>query len=507
VKLAHQSKQVHPHSEGERSFLEHNCGPAALSQRRKRTAEHLADLAEKREYWIENNRYYYKLLARLMQFLVEPNKRILSIRCGTASSLSFLQPETGKGVEISQEVIAVAQHRHPEFQYRLAFPDTDEFANAFEPGEKFDYLLFNDIDDTVDVQRALRNFKPLCLRHTRLLITTYNHLWEPLVTFAEWMGMKVPRLEQNWLSAADVRNLLTLSGYELLGTRRIVLCPKYIPLLSDLLNGFVARLPGLNRLCMTEVHVARLITVPVETGELSVSVVIPCKNERANIEDAVSRLPQLGATTEIIFCDDQSMDGTAEEVKRMQEMHPERQIKLEKGPGVSKARNVWTGFEAAAGDILMILDADLTTMPEELPYFLEAIASGHAEFINGSRLIYPVPRGAMKSANMLGNKFFSIVFSYLLNQRVKDTLCGTKVLWRGDWERMKTSLGSWGTEDRWGDYELLFGASKLNLRIIDLPVHYQERIYGTTKMTKVFQNGLIMLKMCWYGFLHLKLGY
>src|SRR5205814_924440 len=181
--------------------------------------------------------------------------------------------------------------------------------------------------------------------------------------------------------------------------------------------------------------------------------------------------------------------------------------KLVYGPGVCKAGNVWSGFEAASGKVLMILDADLTTMPEELLYFLNAIASGSAEFINGSRLIYPVPRGAMKSANMLGNKFFSVAFSFLLNQRVKDTLCGTKVLWRSDWERMQPLLGTWGIEDRWGDYELLFGASKLNLRIIDLPVHYQERIYGKTKMTRVFQNGLVMLKMCWHGFLRLKLSY
>jgi 2-polyprenyl-3-methyl-5-hydroxy-6-metoxy-1,4-benzoquinol methylase len=484
-----------------------HCGTAALTQRRERTAQHLARLAEKRDYWIKNNRYYYELLARLMQFLVEPNKHVLSVRCGTAAMLASMQPRAAKGIEICQEMIDVAARHHPEFTYQVAFPDTDEFLASFQEHEKFDYILFNDIDDTVDVQRAFQNIKPLCLRHTRLLITTYNLLWEPLVTFAEWLGMKVPRVEQNWLSAADVRNLLSLGGYELLGTRRIVLCPKYIPLLSGLFNNFFARLPGLNRLCMTEVHVARLIPRPVEPEELAVSVVVPCKNERDNIEDAVRRIPPLGNKTEIIFCDDKSTDGTAEEVRRMQELHPDKHIQLEHGPGISKSRNVWTGFEAATGDILVILDADLTTIPEELPYFLEAIASGAAEFINGSRLVYPVPRGAMKGLNMLGNKFFSIVFSYLLNQRVKDTLCGTKVLWRSDWDRMKRLLGSWGGEDRWGDYELLFGASKLNLRIIDLPVHYQERIYGTTKMTKVFQNGLVMLKMCWYGFLRLKLGY
>jgi Glycosyl transferase family 2/Methyltransferase domain len=483
-------------------------GPAALQARRERTAQHLAQLAQKREYWIEQNHYYYRLLARLLEFLVEPGKRALSLRCSTGALLAAMRPKVGTGIEICAEMVAVAKRRYPEFSYEVAFPDTPEFVNRFaETEEPFDYIAFNDIDDTVDVQQALQNLKPLCARHTRLLITTYNHIWEPLVTLAESIGMKVPRMEQNWFSGADVRNLLTLCGYEMLETRRVVLCPKYIPVISAFLNNFCARLPGVNRLCMTEVHVARLIPPPLERDKLSVSVVIPCKDERGNVEDAVRRVPSLGGRTEIIFCDDKSTDGTANEVRRMQEAHPEREIRLEQGPGVCKSKNVWTGFEAASGDILIILDADLTTMPEELPYFVDAIASGVAEFVNGSRLIYPVPRAAMKGANMIGNKFFSLAFSYLLNQRVKDTLCGTKVLWRSDWERLKLLRGTWGVEDRWGDYELLFGAAKLNLRIMDLPVHYQERVYGSTKMTKVFQNGLIMLRMCWYGFLKLKLSY
>ena len=485
-----------------------SCGPAALDERRERTRKHLAALAEERDHWIENNRYYYGLVGKLLRFLVEPQKRVLMVRCGTGTLLAAVYPRVGKGIEICSEIVEVAKRRFPAFSYSVAFPDTEGFRQCFkEEGEKFDYIIFNYIDDTVDVQRALQNLKPLCHRQTRILLTTYNHLWEPLVTLAESLGMKVPQIEQNWLSSGDLQNLLALSGYELLGIRRVVLFPKYIPLVSAFLNSFLARLPGLNRLCMTEVHVARLIPPRIDPQELSVSVIIPCKDERGNVEAAVRRIPTLGGRMEIIFCDDRSTDGTADEVRRMQELHPECDIRLEQGPGVCKAKNVWTGFGAASGDVLMILDADLTTMPEELPYFLDAITSGAAEFVNGSRLIYPVPHGAMKGVNMLGNKLFSLAFSYLLNQRVKDTLCGTKVLWRSDWQRIKPLLGSWGIEDRWGDYELLFGASKLNLRIIDLPVHYQERIYGSTKMTKVFHNGLVMLRMCWYGFLKLKLGY
>ena len=482
-------------------------GPAALEQRRERTRDHLAKIAARRETWINRNKYYYGLLNRLLRFLVEPQKKVLSVRCDIGNLLAVVRPAKGKGIDICSEIVAIARQRNPSLEFAVAFPDKEEFRQAFKADEKFDYIFFNDIGDTVDVLQALRNLKPLCQRHTRVLVTTYNHLWEPLVTFAEWFGMKVPRTEQNWLSTADIRNLLKLAGFEALETHRVVLLPKYLPLVSSFLNRFCARLPFVSRLCMTQVVVARIMPPLVLPERLSVSVIIPCKNEKGNVEDAVRRIPHLASQVEIIFCDDRSTDGTAEEVLRVQALYPEKNIRLEHGPGVCKSRNVWTGFNAARGDILTILDADLTTIPEELPYFIDVIASGQAEFVNGSRLVYPVPKGAMNGANMLGNKFFSVAFTYLLGQRVKDTLCGTKVLWRTDWDRIRPMVGSWGTEDRWGDYELLFGAAKLNLKILDLPVHYQERIHGTTKMTKVFRNGLVMLRMCWHGFLKLKLGY
>jgi SAM-dependent methyltransferase len=491
----------------ERKTNQEVWGPAAMEQRRERARQHLAAIAPRRESWIKRNGYYYELLSRLLRFVVESDKMVLSVRCGTGYHLAAVSPKRGKGVEICAEMVQIARQRNPTFEFAVAFPDKDEFQQVFEPGEKFDYILFSNIGDTVDVLQALRNFRPLCLRHTRLLIETYNHLWEPLVTIAEWLGMKVPRSEQNWLSTPDIRNLMKLAGFEALETHRIVILPKYVPVVSAFLNRFCARLPLFKRLCMTQVVIGRLMPPPVLKEELSVSVIVPCKDEKGNIEDAAQRIPQLGGQTEIIFCDDQSTDGTAEEVLRVQSHHADKNIRLEHGPGVCKSRNVWSGFDAATGDILMILDADLTTIPEELPYFMDVIVSGQAEFVNGSRLVYPVPKGAMTMANMLGNKFFSIAFTYLLGQRVKDTLCGTKVLWKSDWERIKPMVGTWGIEDRWGDYELLFGAAKLNLKVLDLPVHYQERIYGSTKMTRVFRNGLIMLKMCWHGFLKLKLGY
>ena len=476
-------------------------GPRALQLQNERNRQHQAAFASARAKWIQRNKYYYRCLKRLLRHLVEPGKRVLNIRCQTGFLLDALQPSYGVGVEISPEMVAVAQAAHPQFTYYEAFPED------FVSKEKFDYILLCDVGDIADVQKTLLRLQTSCQRHTRLLIYTYNDLWEPLIALAQRLRLKIPQTEQNWLSEQDLIGLLTLSGFEWLKTYRSALFPKYVPLLSAFMNRVVAKLPFVGRLCMIEVLVARTIPKPVDASDVTVSVIVPCKDERRNIESAVRRMPELGRSTEIIFCDDKSTDGTADEVRRVQRLYPERNIRLVDGPGICKSKNVWTGFDAATGDILVILDADLTVMPEELPYFVDAITRGGAELVNGSRLVYPVPKAAMKTANVFGNKFFGAVFSYLLGQRIKDTLCGTKVLWRTDWERIRPTIGTWGVMDRWGDYELLFGAAKLNLRILDQPVHYQERIFGATKMTQVFKHGLIMLRMCAHGFQKLKMDY
>jgi glycosyltransferase involved in cell wall biosynthesis len=267
--------------------------------------------------------------------------------------------------------------------------------------------------------------------------------------------------------------------------------------LERFVNRTLARLPFLERLCLIDALVARRAPNALATPKpATVSVVVPCRNEAGNIEDAVRRTPEMGAGTEIIFCDDQSTDGTADEVRRMQALFPERNIRLVEGPAICKAENVWCGFAAAENDILMILDGDLAVPPEDLPRFYNALVQRRGEFINGTRMIYPMRDQAMRLANIFGNKMFGMLFSHILRQDISDTLCGTKALWRADFERMRPLRGTWGIDDRWGDYELIFGAAKLNLKRVDMPVHYMERTYGETKMTGRLGNALVMLKMC-----------
>jgi hypothetical protein len=470
-----------------------NWGPDALAQVREARRQHQESVAPDRGKWIQANRYYYDRLKRMLGFIIEPRKRVLELRCETGHLLASVDPAYGVGVEISAAVVEHAKREYPQLYFVQSDPET------LELHETFDYIIFNHIFDTVDILAALERIRRHCHAGTRVIIINYNHLWEPALELASKLGLRSRFVEPNWVSENDVRGFLKLASFRAVRKHRLILLPKGVPLLSAFLNGFLARLPGLRRLCMMQVMVARPIVEPQREEDFTVSVIVPCRNEAGNIRHAVERIPHMGRGTEIIFCDDKSTDRTADEVRRMQELYPRKNISLVDGPGICKAENVWTGFRAARGDVLMILDADLTVMPEELPIFFRTLVSSRGDFINGSRLVYPMQHNAMRMANIAGNKAFGWLFSFLLDQRIKDTLCGTKVLWRRDWPRIEKNLGSWGIRDLWGDYELLFGASKLHLEIVEVPVHYQERIHGVTKMTRVFANGVRMLRICWHA--------
>lgn len=459
-----------------------------LNKQREAIAAKNDAITPRRIKWIRGNRYYYKNLLKTLSFIIEPGSRVLHIRSGIGYMLDELKPGYGVGIDDSARQVEEARKLYPN--HRFEHVNTEQF----DLGEKFDYILVSSVEDMVDVKAMLDCAYKHCHERTRLIVLHYNFLWEPLTVLAEKTGLRIPQQQHNWFGDVDIANMMKLSNFDRIIQRRLILFPFFFPILSFIFNRILAPLPFFNLFTMIRVNVAR----PVFAAEpnRSVSIIIPCRNEAGNIEDAVKRIPKLGTHTEIIFGDDKSTDGTPDIVREMMQKYPEKNIRLVDSPGICKAMNVWTCFDAAQNDILMILDADLTVIPEELPYFFEAIAQRHGEFINGSRLVYPMHNKAMPFFNVIGNKFFSLAFTYILDTPIKDTLCGTKVLLRSDYEKIKKLRGTWGINDRWGDYELIFGAAKQHLKIVDLPVHYYERTYGETKMTGRIKNGLIMLKMC-----------
>ena len=444
----------------------------------------------------ETQRYYHQLLNRHYGFLVPANAKVLEIGCGIGDLLASVKPSRGVGVDFSPAMVELARKRHPHLEFHVANAD------SFTIEEKFDYIILSDlVNDLPDVQRVLEHLRRFAHKDTRVVVNFYNTFWRPALAVAEKMGAKAPTLLQNWLSLLDVTNLLHLAGWETIKTDTRILWPMNTPLLAPLLNRFLA--PLLKHLCLAIFIVARPRPNPEPEKHLTCSVVIPARNEAGNIEAAVHRTPELGLGTEIIFIEGHSRDNTWEEIQRVAAKYPHRKIKTLRQQSVGKGGAVREAFAQATGDILFILDADLTMPPEDLPQFYEAARSGTADFVNGVRLVYPMENQAMRFMNMIGNKFFSMAFTWLLGQPIKDTLCGTKVLFRSQYELIAKNRSYFGDFDPFGDFDLLFGAAKLNLRMIDLPIRYRARTYGETNISR-WKHGWLLLRMVMFAAKRLK---
>jgi hypothetical protein len=372
---------------------------------------------------------------------------------------------------------------------------------------KFDYIVLDDkIGFLHDIQKTLEDLKGSIHGRSKVIITFNNYLWALWIYLSEIFISKAQRKQRAWLGYSDVANLLHLAGFEVVKKGEALLLPFYIPLISTIFNRFLGHLPIIRRLCFVNYVVAVIDGEErLEASEKPLaSVVIPVRNEEGNIENAVLRLKNsFEYPFEIIFVEGHSKDNTFNEIKRVKDKHKDLKIKVFVQEGIGKGDAVRKGFDKAGGEVLMILDADLTVKPEELYKFYEALVFGKGEFINGSRLVYPLEKGSMRFLNFLGNQFFGLMFSWLLSQRVKDTLCGTKVLSKQDYEKIKNGRAFFGDFDPFGDFDLLFGAAKLNLKIIDLPIRYQERTYGQTNIQR-FKHGWLLLKMCFFAMRKIK---
>ena len=445
----------------------------------------------------QRNRVYYDDLARLHRLLVGEGLRVLEIGCGLGDLLASVKPSHGVGIELDPALAAAAQQRHPELRIVGADAETISPASIGE-AEPFDVILLpNTLNTLNDVQGVLERLEAFCHPRTRLVVSFHNWLWQPLLKAAEGLGQRQPQPPESWLTPRDVQNLLDLAGWEVLKGGHRCLLPRRIPLLTPLANRWLSQLPLLEQFGLTHWLVAR--PARQQPQQPSVSVVIPARNEAGNIAPAIARLPALGRSTEVIFVEGHSSDDTWERIEQVCEGYRGPfSLKRFRQSGKGKADAVWLGFEQAEGEILMILDADLTVRPEDLPRFVQAMAEGRGEFVNGCRLVYPRSHAAMPPLNTAANRFFAAVFSWLLRQRLKDTLCGTKVIWKDDYQRLKAGRSYFGDFDPFGDFDLLFGASKLNLKIVEVPVRYQERSYGSSNIAHV-KEGLILARMCGYA--------
>ena len=439
-------------------------------------------------------RGYRKLLAHYYNLIVPAESSVLEVGCGSGELLAQIKAARKTGIDLSARQIAAAQLRVPDARFHVAAGELAEL------NEQFDVIILSDtLNRAADVQLLLERLQSSAHPGTRLIINFQNSLWRPLLSLARLLGLKSNEPENSWLAPSDVINLLQLAGWNPVCRQARLLLPIPIPLLSPLLNRWLA--PLVQWSCLTVFIVARPVRPAAQPR--TVSVIIPARNEAGNIEAAVRRTAELGAGTELIFVEGHSRDDTWAQIQRVAQEYPDRKIKIMQQTGKGKGDAVRLGFAAATGDILMILDADLTMPPEELPKFYEVIANGRAEFANGVRLVYPMDEEAMQFLNLCANKAFGIIFTWLLGQPVKDTLCGTKVLSRHHYERIAANRAYFGDFDPFGDFDLLFGAAKLSLKIADIPIRYRERTYGSTNIQR-WRHGWLLLRMVGFAARKLK---
>jgi SAM-dependent methyltransferase len=469
---------------------------------RKQDIRRLADAsAPARAQWLRRGAFFHAEDLRYLKFLIPEGVRVLELGCGSGDLLAALKPSFGVGVDFSEGMVAQARKAHPGLTFVVGDIEDAAFVRSL-PGP-FDVILVVDTLGALDdCQATFEILHALCTRETRLIVGHFSHLWYPALKFAEAVGLKMPQPPQNVLSPADLHALIALADLEAVRSEPRLLSPLRLLGLGRFANRFVAPFPLVRQLCLRHYTVCR--SLQRSSAEVkSATIVVPTRNERGNIEAVVKRIPRFLEDLEIIFSEGHSGDGTWQEIERVRAAYPHYDIKAMRQPGKGKGDAVFAAFDVARGDVLIILDADLTVPPEQVPKFWEAIRSGKGEFINGSRLVYPREHRAMRFLNLVANKTFSLLFTWLLSQRITDTLCGTKALRRCDYARLKAGRSYFGDFDPFGDFDLIFGASKLGLRAIEIPVRYASRTYGETQISR-FRHGFMLLRMVVFAFLRIK---
>lgn len=431
--------------------------------------------------------YFYSLLYKYLSLYIFSSDRTVAVHPVSDRLLH----------KFSQAKVVVAgngMHGGKNAAQHLRLEDVFSYAPDF-------VLLDGVLHYERDIQTFLDELVKQCHRQTRLVVTFYSALWKPFIMLATILGLRNKLPEENWIAPVDVHNLLRLSGFEVVRAESRVLIPVYIPVLSNLVNRYISPLPFFNLLNFVNIIVARPASPPAEeqVDRPSVSVVVAARNEEGNIDDIIRRLPKMGPDDELIIIEGNSTDNTWAKIQEVYAQNKDRlNMRIGQQDGRGKGDAVRKGFAMATKDILMILDADLTVPPEDLPKFYRAIVTGKGEFINGSRLVYPMEEKAMRFFNIVGNKFFALAFSFVLGQRFKDTLCGTKVLSRVNYEKLASHRAYFGEFDPFGDFDLIFGAARMCLKIVEVPIRYRERLYGDTNISR-WRHGVILLRMLWFA--------
>ena len=452
----------------------------------KNIRKHYDSYAKERHQWIRKNKYYHGQMLKYYSFLVPEGSRVLELGCGIGYIIGSLKPSYGVGVDFSGETIKAARKSYPGIKFVCsAYED-------FSTKEKFDYIIISGILSITNMQKLLQNIKKSCNPDTRIIICEYNRIWSPLLRLSEKLRLKMPEVKINELAVKDIENIININGYQLIKRDKFGLMPKYIPILSAFFNKVLAKLPLINSLCLNQFLIFRLNEAPKDAKK--VSVFLTCKDEEGNIEELVKRTPSMGGHTELVFVEGGSKDNTYGKIQEMIKKYPKKDIKLLKQKGIGPKDAIYTGFGHSKGDFIILLEADLTTPPEEISYVWDIYKKGYGEYVQGSRLVYRMNKKAMPKLNYFGNGMFAKIFTWIVGQRFTDTLSGVKAMSKERYRQFEKQKNFFRDLDPFGDFEMIFWCMKNNLKLVEVPITYLPRKYGETKI-KAVKHGWMLLKI------------
>ena len=436
---------------------------------------------KKRINFLKQKNFLFKEISGFINNCIDNTKNII-IFCAGNSIL-------GKNINSNKIFI-----KEIDEKYEIKYNDKLNYVNDNWKDilPECDTILISDIEHQSNPTSNLLNLSNIIKNDTKIIILSKNMVWMVILKILKLFFNFSPK-KNNFLPSSYLENLYSSCNLEVIRNEKIIALPIYIPFLTNLLNR-IFRLPLLNIFCLSNITVLKKKNHDYSNNkELKVSFIIPCKNEEKNIKTFEKEIRENDQSNEYLFGDDNSSDKTIHEIDKLIEKLSENKIIKYNGPGICKSENVYKGIDLSSGEIIIIYDADLTISFKDIEFSINVLRNTNADFINCTRMIYPQKDGAMKFTNFIGNSFFASLFSLLFKKKITDTLCGTKIFYKKDWIKIKKDISNWGIKDLWGDFDLLIGAYKNNLKITEVPVTYYERKENETKMTSVISNALRML--------------
>ncbi len=356
--------------------------------------------------------------------------------------------------------------------------------------KKYKTIILTDLFEvSTDILELLSMVNKLLGKDGIIVICSINQKWNRILNLFERLNLKDGNQKRLFINSTIVLNIAKVTGLEFVTQRNKQIFPFRMLGLGSLINNILEILFFPFSFGIRIYSILNQQEKFNEEKKYSKSIIIPAKNEEKNLKPLLNQIPELEEDHEIILAIGDSEDKTYEVAKEIKEARCwPFEVKVIKQTGKGKANAVWEAVEEASKEVIIILDADISVNPETIVQFNSVIDTGKASFVNGTRLIYGMESGAMRIVNNLGNRIFQYIVSIIIGQKITDSLCGTKVFFRKDFNKIKLWKELVQMKDPFGDFDMIFTAGYFGLKILEIPVRYQARVYGVTQI-KRFRDG------------------